>query len=275
VLLGSGLFSATVAAGISHGPTVDFARDALLKPLHTFSEQLRLRKRGERRVKLADSSEWLDSLRSGEYFRRGARSESRSSRRSSNSDDSSERRSRRASSESRSSESRSSESRHARSKSESSGSVKIITLPAGFKIGSGATYRTLCVRLCDGFYWPVNFATTSKHISRDAEICKNSCNTPAALYYYPNPGGEPEEMINTEGEFYSQLKTAFLYRTSYLPSCKCRPNPWDKEEKERHEAYAREQAKTDLAATGNAAGGDEMPGADALPAVPADPRTKD
>src|SRR5215467_7410334 len=38
-----------------------------------------------------------------------------------------------------------------------------------------ATYRTLCVRLCDGFYFPISFAVPASSLERDAERCRASC----------------------------------------------------------------------------------------------------
>ena len=43
------------------------------------------------------------------------------------------------------------------------------------------------------------------------------------LYYYDNPGQEPEQMINLQGQPYKSLPTAFAYRTSYDPANTCRP----------------------------------------------------
>jgi hypothetical protein len=102
-----------------------------------------------------------------------------------------------------------------------------------------ATYRTVCVRLCDGYYWPISFATTTDNFERDETVCRRSCGSPAALYYYLNPGGVPEEMISLQGELYADLSTAFLHRSTYDASCKCRPHPWEAEALERHQSYAR------------------------------------
>src|SRR6185369_3937727 len=33
-------------------------------------------------------------------------------------------------------------------------------------------YRTLCVRLCDGFYFPISFATTRGQLADDARKCE-------------------------------------------------------------------------------------------------------
>ncbi len=90
-----------------------------------------------------------------------------------------------------------------------------------------ATYRTMCVRLCDGYYWPISFATRKDGLARDAGRCEQSCDGTAALYYYPNPGGALEDMISLRGITYKRLGTAFLYRSIYDARCKCRPHPWE------------------------------------------------
>jgi hypothetical protein len=101
-----------------------------------------------------------------------------------------------------------------------------------------ATYRTMCVRLCDGYYWPVSFATTMDKLARDERTCSQSCSSTVALYYHPNPGGQAEDMVNLRGVPYKSLGTAFLHRTTYDPNCKCRPHPWEPEAAERHKSYA-------------------------------------
>jgi hypothetical protein len=86
------------------------------------------------------------------------------------------------------------------------------------------TYRTLCVRTCDGYYFPISYATTRASFGEDAQICSAMCpGTEAKLFAHRNPGGDPEEMMSVDGEPYTSLPTAFRYRTSYDPSCTCRP----------------------------------------------------
>jgi hypothetical protein len=111
------------------------------------------------------------------------------------------------------------------------------------------TYRTMCVRLCDGYYWPVSFATTRDSFKRDAHTCAQSCSASAALYYYPNPGGVLDDMVSLDGASYKQLGTAFLYRSTYDAGCKCRPHPWEPEAAARHQGYAK-QPDARPAATG-------------------------
>lgn len=86
-----------------------------------------------------------------------------------------------------------------------------------------ATYRTVCVRLCDGYYFPISFSTLPNHFQRDAEACQQKCAAPAQLYYYQNPGGAIDQMVAAEGnERYTKLRTAFLYRKEYVRGCSCK-----------------------------------------------------
>ena len=51
--------------------------------------------------------------------------------------------------------------------------------------GNG-TFRTLCVRTCDGYYFPISFSTTSEHFPADARSCEAICpGTEARLFYLP------------------------------------------------------------------------------------------
>lgn len=109
--------------------------------------------------------------------------------------------------------------------------------------GSGGGYRTVCVRLCDGYYWPISYATSRGSFSRDQKTCENSCTTPARLFAYRNPGQEPEDMEDVRGQPYKKLSTAFAYRTTYDQSCKCKPHPWEQQARDQHRVYGLE-AKT-------------------------------
>lgn len=105
------------------------------------------------------------------------------------------------------------------------------------------TYRTVCVRMCDGFYFPISYATTTDRFDEDETKCRSTCGTSARLYFYPNDGGEPEDMRDRSGRRYMNLETAFLYRTKYDAACTCQPQPWSDKAKARHELYALYEAK--------------------------------
>jgi hypothetical protein len=91
-----------------------------------------------------------------------------------------------------------------------------------------ATYRTLCVRLCDGYYFPVSFSTLPNHFQRDSDVCQSRCAAPADLYYHQNPGGAVEQMVSASSQQpYTGLKMAFRYRKEYVPGCSCKQTEYN------------------------------------------------
>src|SRR5262245_34986045 len=100
------------------------------------------------------------------------------------------------------------------------------------------TYRTVCVRLCDGYFFPISFAVLLQYLVRDARRCQESCGGEARLFYHSDVNADIADMTDLEGRPYSKLESAFLYRTAYFPNCKCQPHPWEKEATERHRMYA-------------------------------------
>ena len=97
-----------------------------------------------------------------------------------------------------------------------------------------ATYRTICVRLCDGYFFPVSFSTLKNHFDRDIDACQSRCAAPAELYYYQNPGGSVDQAVSVRNQtLYTSLKTAFRYRKEYVQGCSCKqaeytPSPSDR-----------------------------------------------
>lgn len=88
------------------------------------------------------------------------------------------------------------------------------------------TVRTVCVRLSDGYFWPISYSTLPDYIGNDAQQCQAMCpNTQVELYYYDNPGQEPEQMRNVYGAPYTNLATAFAYRTNFDTTASCKVAP--------------------------------------------------
>ncbi|MGA7807962.1 DUF2865 domain-containing protein [Bradyrhizobium sp.] len=85
------------------------------------------------------------------------------------------------------------------------------------------TYRTVCVRSCDGGYFPISFATVPGRFADDERTCKALCPaTEASLYAYRNPGEDINQAVSTNGQPYTSLPNAFRYRTEFNPSCSCK-----------------------------------------------------
>jgi hypothetical protein len=85
------------------------------------------------------------------------------------------------------------------------------------------TFRTVCVRSCDGAYFPISFATVPARFPDDEKTCKNLC--PAAeatLFTYRNPGEDMNQAVSVNGQAYSSSPNAFRYRQEFNPSCACK-----------------------------------------------------
>jgi Protein of unknown function (DUF2865) len=122
--------------------------------------------------------------------------------------------------------------------------------------GDGDNYRTVCVRLCDGYFWPISFSTTDDNFERDSKACESSCTSPARLFIAKTPGtGDPADLEDLKGNSYRRLTTAFLFRTTYDAACKCKPHPWEQQAMDRHRLYAAEakRAQGDRLAAAEAA----------------------
>lgn len=101
-----------------------------------------------------------------------------------------------------------------------SGNSGIFSTPSG---PMGGTFRTICVRSCDGYYFPISYATTPERFRDDEQACQRMC--PAAevsLYTYHNPGEEVAQAVSLNGAPYTALPNAFSYRKALTPACGCR-----------------------------------------------------
>ncbi len=92
--------------------------------------------------------------------------------------------------------------------------------------GDGApagTYHTVCVRTCDGYYFPISYSTVPTRFADDENTCKRLC--PAAdvtLYSFRNPGEQMEQAVSEGGAQYTALPNAFRYRKELVVGCSCR-----------------------------------------------------
>ncbi|MGB8526904.1 MAG: DUF2865 domain-containing protein [Rhodoplanes sp.] len=100
------------------------------------------------------------------------------------------------------------------------GSNPILPAPDGYL---SSTYRTLCVRTCDGYYFPISFQVSASHFTDDEQTCQRLCPaTEVALYTHRNPGEEIGQAVSLAGRPYRSLPTAFRYRQALDSACTCR-----------------------------------------------------
>ena len=87
----------------------------------------------------------------------------------------------------------------------------------------GSGYRTLCVRTCDGFYFPISYSTSPSRFAEDEQTCQKLC--PAAeavLYSHRNPGEDVAQAVAGNGRTYKDLPNAFRYRREFTAACSCK-----------------------------------------------------
>ena len=67
-----------------------------------------------------------------------------------------------------------------------------------------STYRTLCVRTCDGYYFPISYSASQAKFLEDEKTCRRQC--PAAevaLYAHRNPGEDVNQAMSMTGQPYT------------------------------------------------------------------------
>lgn len=84
-----------------------------------------------------------------------------------------------------------------------------------------ARARVVCVRLCDGYYFPVNHSITQKNLAKDEQKCLGQYPEGQAALYIDRSGGENiATMVSLNGKLkYGDQPFAFAFQRSFDPSC--------------------------------------------------------
>ncbi|WP_421912873.1 DUF2865 domain-containing protein [Mesorhizobium sp.] len=91
---------------------------------------------------------------------------------------------------------------------------------------SGGEFRTLCVRTCDGYFFPMSNAASAGDFERDQKNCESSCpGTEMQVFYSRGMEDDSASMTSSvTGRPYSELPTAYLYKAPNIsrpPACGC------------------------------------------------------
>lgn len=83
--------------------------------------------------------------------------------------------------------------------------------------------EALCVRTCDGGFFPLVYS--SRHVGPDAltELCKASCPNTEVKVYTRVPGQEVKTAVGLDGTPYTSLPAALKFEKSYDAACTCKP----------------------------------------------------
>jgi hypothetical protein len=84
--------------------------------------------------------------------------------------------------------------------------------------GAGGGSRSVCVRMCDGYYYPLDSVATRSGSGQGD--CEQSC-PGVAMGVFRVSGDSVGEARDFTGRRYSDLPNAFSYRSSVTPACSC------------------------------------------------------
>lgn len=93
--------------------------------------------------------------------------------------------------------------------------------------GRGEAYwmagrQTMCVRLCDGFAFPVGELRSVSDLSVHRGACQATCpGADTVMFSRPSGDSELREAISLGGRPYASLKTAFAFRMKKVAACAC------------------------------------------------------
>jgi hypothetical protein len=81
--------------------------------------------------------------------------------------------------------------------------------------------RVVCVRLCDGYYFPVNHSIKQKNLAKDEEKCLAQYPEGQAALYIDRSGGENiAGMVSMDGKLkYGDQPFAFAFQQRFDPAC--------------------------------------------------------
>lgn len=88
-----------------------------------------------------------------------------------------------------------------------------------------ASRRTMCVRTCDGYAFPVGTFNGRGDLGAHQSACAAACpGTPTQLYTMA-PGGRADDLAGArsvlDGSLYGRLRTAFLFQKKLVAACSC------------------------------------------------------
>ncbi len=101
-------------------------------------------------------------------------------------------------------------------------------LPDRDEIESGDNHprggsMAVCVRSCDGGFFPLNFSAARANLDDLAGLCHALCPNAEVTLYTKPPHSDISSAISINGETYSDHPNALKFQTSYDASCGCKP----------------------------------------------------
>ena len=81
----------------------------------------------------------------------------------------------------------------------------------------------VCVRKCDGGYFPVSYSAHRGNLDDLADLCTALCPNAETVLFTKRPDAEIEHAVSFDGESYDNLANAGKFKKRFDPACTCKP----------------------------------------------------
>jgi Protein of unknown function (DUF2865) len=96
----------------------------------------------------------------------------------------------------------------------------------------GGSFQTVCVRTCDGGFFPISPGAETRDFRRDARVCEMMCpGVQTELFFKSASASDSENMVSAvSGKAYADMSYAFAYKANVkAPTCGCNFSAYYKE----------------------------------------------
>lgn len=93
----------------------------------------------------------------------------------------------------------------------------------GGEDSNAARGQAICVRTCDGGYFPLVSHAHDDQLDGLEQLCQASCPNTEAKLYTMGRSGALAEATAVDGSSYTELPAAFQFEKSFAPTCTCKP----------------------------------------------------
>ncbi len=91
--------------------------------------------------------------------------------------------------------------------------------------GAGNPARTVCVRTCDGYLFPLANLDGRTAPPEQEQACAAACPGAETALYTVRAGEELDQAVSRTGKPYRSLAAAFAHRSKRIQNCTCSPGP--------------------------------------------------
>ncbi len=83
--------------------------------------------------------------------------------------------------------------------------------------------QAICVRTCDGGFFPLSFSAHSAPQAELENLCQAQCPNAEVKLYTRNPSSPIDTALGADGTPYRDLPNALEFQKTFNPSCSCKP----------------------------------------------------